>query len=380
MRKYDLLLKGGHLIDPSRQINSKLDLAFSDGKVIEVSTEIPKNNAKQVVDISDSFVTPGLIDLHTHVYWGGTSLGIEPDKYCLAGGLTTIVDTGSAGPGNFSGFRKHVIEKSSFRILAFLHISHAGIFAFSKNVMIGESENIKMMDPNSAKQVIKENQDLIVGVKVRLGKRTSGRNGMMPFKFALEVAEDCNLPIMAHIDDAPPSYSDLVKELRSGDILTHCFRPAPNSPVGKDSYILSEVLKARDRGVIFDVGHGMGSFSFDTARKMLEWDFLPDTISSDIHALCLNGPVFDQLTTLSKFIALGMPLYEVIRRSTHNVAKALNKKELGSLEIGTIADASILKLKEGSFEYFDVNGEKLIANQKLIPSGLVKSGQWTIAR
>ena len=124
----------------------------------------------------------------------------------------------------------------------------------------------------------------------------------------------------------------------------------------------------------------MGSFSFDTARKMLEWDFLPDTISSDIHALCLNGPVFDQLTTLSKFIALGMPLYEVIRRSTHNVAKALNKKELGSLEIGTLADASILKLKEGSFEYFDVNGEKLIANQKLIPSGLVKSGQWTIAR
>ncbi|MEE2773675.1 MAG: amidohydrolase/deacetylase family metallohydrolase [Pseudomonadota bacterium] len=379
MKTFDLLLKGGHVIDPAEDIDQKLDVAFSNGKISKIANDIPKSKAKKVIDISNSILTPGLIDLHTHVYWGGTSLGIDPDKYCISSGLTTIIDTGSAGPGNFSGFRKHIIEKSRFRILVFLHISHAGIFAFSKDVMVGESENIRMMDPRSAIQVIKENQDLIVGVKVRLGKRTSGINGITPLKFAMEVAQECNLPIMAHIDEAPPSYSDLVKELRPGDILTHCFRPSPNGPLGQNGDILCEVLKARDRGILFDVGHGMGSFSFKTARKMLDKGFYPDTISSDIHALCLDGPVFDQLTTLSKFVALGLPFREVIRASTENASRALRMKELGSLKVGKLADASILKLKEGSFEYFDVTGEKLIGNKKIMPLGLVNAGNWVNA-
>ncbi len=376
MGTYDLVLKGGHVIDPAQNIDAVMDVAFAGGKVAAIAKSLDTSAAKDVRDVSGKLVTPGLIDMHTHVYWGGTSLGIDAEDFCRKSAVTTAVDTGSAGPGNFAGFRKHVIESSAVRILAYLHISHAGIFGFSNRIMVGESENLALMDPETAVEVANANRDVIIGIKVRLGRHASGIHGMAPFEHAIQVAEEASMPLMVHIDEPPPSYAEVVSRLRSGDVLTHCFRPFPNSPVGPDGKVRPEVLAARQRGVLFDIGHGMGSFSFRTARAMLEAGFMPDTISSDIHALCINGPAFDQVTTLSKFLCLGVPLKEVIRASTENAARALSRPDLGTLKPGSAGDAAILSLDEGAFDYADVVGEHVLGDRKINARGVVLAGRW----
>jgi dihydroorotase len=330
----------------------------------------------QLRDVSGLVVAPGLIDLHTHVYWGGTSLGIDAEDFCRRSGVTTAVDTGSAGPGNFAGFRKHVIEPSEVRILAYLHVSHAGIYGFSKTVMVGESEDIRLMDPEGAVQTAERNRDVIVGIKVRVGRHASGDQGIAPLTVALQVAEETGLPLMAHIDEPPPSYEDVVDRLRTGDVLTHAFRPFPNSPATIQGTVRPAVLAARRRGVLFDIGHGMGSFSFRTARAMLANGFQPDTISSDVHALCINGPAFDQVTTMSKFLCLGMDLPSVIRASTVNAAFALKRPELGSLRPGSVGDATVLAIEDGNFDYMDVVGEHLEGHHRIASRGVVIGGKW----
>ena len=376
MAQYDLILKGGHVVDPSQGINKVQDIAFENGKVAKLDDDLSSSDAKDIKDVSKSFVVPGLIDLHTHVYWGGTSLGIDADDFCRHNGVTTAVDTGSAGPGNFAGFRKHVIEKSDVRILAYLHVSHAGVYAFSDRVMVGESKNLNLMDPITAVEVVNENKDVIVGIKVRLGRIASGVHGTIPYEYALQVAEETGLPIMVHIDEPPPSYAHIVSRLRKGDVLTHCFRPFPNTPIMANGKVLPEVLEARERGVIFDIGHGKGSFSFKVAKLMLENNFQPDVISSDVHKLCINGPAFDQLTTLSKFLVLGVPFYDVIEQSTVNAAKALNRPELGTFKVGSVGDVSLLRIDTGSYDYIDVLGETLAGDRKIELDGVVLNGQW----
>ncbi len=375
MHNFDLILKGGHVIDPAQKLNSRADIGLCNGKIQEISKELNINNAKEVINVSKCILTPGLIDLHTHVYWGGTSLGIDAEDFCRKSAVTTAIDTGSAGPGNFAGFKKHVIKSSEVNILAFLHISHAGIFAFSPRVMVGESENMSLMDPQTAIEVIEENRDYIVGVKVRLGKNTSGRNGIEPLNFARNVAEATKLPLMVHIDDAPPSYSEVLDKMRPQDILTHCFRPLPNAPIGSDKRILPAVIQARKRGVLFDVGHGFGSFSFEVTRSMLDEKFFPDTISSDIHAMCINGPAYDLVTTMSKFLNLGMPIYDIIKSCTLNASLAVNRPEIGNLKIGSVANVSILKIQHGNFNFFDVTNQKIIGKDKIIAKGVVLNGK-----
>ncbi|HEY0439941.1 MAG TPA: amidohydrolase/deacetylase family metallohydrolase [Xanthobacteraceae bacterium] len=374
--RYDLILKGGRVVDPSQRLDAVADVAFAGGKVAKVEPNLPADAAEDVRDVSGYIVTPGLIDLHTHVYWGGTSLGIDAEEFCRTSGVTTCIDTGSAGPGNFAGFRKHVIEPSAVRILAYLHVSFAGIFGFSKTVMVGESEELRLMAPAEAVAVAEANRDVIVGIKVRVGRHSSGTSGVAPLDIALMAANESGLPLMCHIDFPPPSYDEVVDRLRPGDVLTHAFRPFPNSPTDRQGKVKDSVLRARKRGVRFDIGHGKGSFAFGVARAMLANGFYPDTISSDIHTLCIDGPVFDQVTTLSKFLCMGMPLDAVIASTTVNAAMALNRPDLGSLKPGSVGDATILSIRQGTFDYVDVTGEHLSGDRRIFSEGVVLAGRW----
>lgn len=373
---YDLILKGGRVIDPSQSIDMVTDVAFEAGKVAAIGRSLEAGPSTSIKDVAGRVVTAGLIDLHTHVYWGGTSLGIDAEHFCRTSGVTTAVDTGSAGPGNFAGFRAHVIERSEVRILAYLHVSFAGIFGFSRTVMVGESRDIDLLSPRDCAEVADANRDVVVGIKVRVGRHASGDQGIAPLDMALQVADEVGMPLMAHIDHPPPSYEEVIARLRPGDVLTHAFRPFPNAPCTSQGKVKQAVLEARRRGVLFDIGHGAGSFSFKTARAMIANGFLPDTISSDVHTLCINGPAFDQVTTMSKFLCMGVPLDEVIRLSTSNAALALKRPELGTLKPGSVGDATVLSVRDGEFDYVDVLGEHLAGSQRLVSEGVVIAGSW----
>src|ERR1700686_1652236 len=322
----DLLLRGGRIIDPANGRDEVADIAFADGEIAAIGHDLPREGA-EVVDARGVVVAPGLIDLHTHVYWGGTSLGVDAALVAQRSGTTTFVDAGSAGPANFLGFRRHVIEPSPLRILPFLNVSFPGIFAFSATVMVGEAADLRLIDPRECVRVINANRDLIVGVKVRVGRTAGGNSGIAPLDIAIEVAEEVGLPVMAHLDHPPPSRLAGLSRLRGGDIIPHCFRPFPNAPIAPDGRVREEVAAARERGIVFDIGHGGGSFGFRTAEGMLAAGFLPDVISSDVHALSINGPAFDQITTMSKLLSLGMGLNDVVRAGTVAPAAAIGRAD-----------------------------------------------------
>lgn len=370
----DLVLAGGRVIDPAQGIDAVMDVGFAGGKVAALGSDL--GDAAEIRDVSGLIVTPGLIDMHTHVYWGGTALGVDPDDYARASGITTLIDAGSAGPGNMAGFRRHVIERADVRILPFLNISFAGIFALSKEINIGECGDLRLLDPRICLRVAKADADLVVGIKVRAGRTASGESGLVPVRLALEVAEEAGLPVMAHLDAPPPSRSEVMPMLRAGDIITHCYRPFPNSPVRPDGAIHEDVLAARQRGVIFDIGHGRGSFGFATAMAMLGRGFLPDVISSDVHVVSIEGPAYDLLTTMSKFLCLGLPLGEIVRATTINPARAVRVEDRGTLRPGLLGDATVLALEEGDFAYQDVLGETMPGRQRLACRGVVLGGKW----
>jgi dihydroorotase len=371
----DLILRGGRVVDSASGRDETADLAFADGKVSAVGPDLARDGG-EVVDVRGLVVTPGLIDLHAHVYWGGTSLGVDAARVARRSGTTTFVDAGSAGPGNFHGFRRHVIEPSPLRIIPFLNVSFPGIFAFGPSVMVGECADLRLLDPAECVRVIATNRELIAGVKVRVGRGAGGASGAAPLDIALEVAEAAGLPVMAHLDHPPPSRLEVLSRLRRGDILTHCFRPFPNAPVRVDGRVYEEVAAARERGVVFDIGHGRGSFGFRTAEAMLAAGFPPDVISSDVHTMSIDGPAFDQLVTMSKLLCLGMDLPAVVRAGAAAPADVLGRGDLGRLHPGAVGDATVLEVVEGEFEYRDVLGEARRGGWRLEARGLVVRGRW----
>ena len=374
---HDLILRGGRVIDPSQNIDRVADVRFVDGRVAEIGDRLAGAAATEVRDVSGHIVTPGLIDLHTHVYWGGTSIGVDAVELARTSATATFVDAGTAGPGNFAGFRKHVIAPAMpVRILPLLNLSFAGIFAFSNSVMVGECEDLRLLDLRECVRVARENADLIVGIKVRVGRGASGNSGAAPLDMALEVAEATGLPLMAHLDHPPPSRLDVMGRMRKGDILTHCFRPFPNAPSLPGGGVRPEVVAARERGVIFDIGHGGGSCGFGTSRAMLAARFKPDVISSDVHSLSIHGPAFNLLHTLGKFHALGMTLPEVVTCATVNAARAIRRPDIGTLKPGALGEASIFEVVQQPTEYKDVLGEVITADRGFAARGLVLNGRW----
>ncbi len=371
---YDLLIRNGLVLDPSQSLCAPSDVAFVDGRVAATGS-LGSASARETIDATGFLVVPGLIDLHTHVYWGGTSIGVDPDEVAARSGCTTMVDAGTAGAANVLGFRRHIIDRAQTRVVAYLNVSFAGIFAFSRDVMIGECSDVRLLDSRACLRAAEEHAEIVVGIKVRVGRIAGGGLGVGPLDVALDVARELNLPVMAHLDHPPPSRLEVVKRLRAGDVLTHCYRPFPNAPVRPDGQIYDEIVAARERGVILDIGHGMGSFGFRTARYMIAQGFYPDTISSDVHSLCVDGPAYDLLVTMSKMLSLGMPLDECIRAATWAPAQAIRRDDLGSLRPGAVGDAAVLQLEEGEFEYTDVLGERFNGNKRLVLKHRILAGR-----
>ncbi len=376
MGECDLVLAGGRVIDPGDMVDAVTAVGFTDSCVSHIGHAV----GRRTVDVSGCLVIPGAIDFHAHVYRGGTSLGIDADKLARRAGTTTWVDTGSAGAGNLEGFRHHVIGHLETRVLVFLHVSFAGIFGFSREVMVGESCDLRLLDPAVCARAALAQPDLVRGIKVRVGRHTSGSHGITPLHLALEAAELSGLPLMCHIDEPPPRLEDVLALLRPGDVLTHCYRPAPNAPALPGGRLREGVLAARERGVAFDIGHGMGSFAYATAEAMLAQGFAPDVISSDVHALCVDGPAFDNLATMSKFLGLGMPLVDIVRSVTTTPARLLRRPDLGSLRVGAAGDATVLALEQGRFEAADATGATRVFSSRFRLRAVVLGGRlWHLA-
>jgi dihydroorotase len=369
---YDLLVANGTLVDPASGLHARCDVAVSAGVIAAVEPSINHRQALEVVDASGLIVTAGLVDLHTHLFWGVSHYGVDADAACLAKGVTTAVDAGSAGAQTFPGFRRYVIDVASTRILAFENISVIGMIT----ARVGELEDLRYAAPDEAIAVASAHRDVIVGIKVRLGYQMVGERGLPALRLAREAADRLDLPVMVHIIDLPEPLPEILPLLRRGDIITHCFHGERNGILDGTGRVLPAVREARDRGVIFDVGHGVGSFSFDVGRRALADGLLPDTISSDLHAHNINGPVFDLATTLSKFLYLGLPIDEVVARATRNPARAVGwEGRIGTLAPGAQADIAAFELAEGRFTLTDAKGESVQAERRLIPRQVIRAGR-----
>jgi dihydroorotase len=374
--RYDLLVRGGRVVDPSQGISDERDVAISGSKVARVAKNIPESEADQILDARGKIVTPGLIDLHVHVYDGVVPYGIPPDPSCIARGATTVVDAGSSGAHTFPGFRRHIINVASTRVFALLNISVIGQASSSFTNQWGELLDIRYANPKLAISTIEKNRDVIKGIKVRLGRNLSGDNDIPALKIAREAADAVELPIMVHIGGTTSPLPDILAMLKKGDIVTHCYRAGDGGVLDDKGKVLKAVFQAGERGILFDVGHGVGSFSFDIAEKAMKQDLLAGTISSDLHQLNVAGPVFDLATTLSKFMILGMTLDQVIERASTNAARTFDfPSGLGSLREGSEADVAVFDLREGNFDFVDSEKQTRVGHLKLLPVATVRSGQ-----
>jgi dihydroorotase len=348
--QFDLLLKGGRVIDPANRRDGLFDVAIKHDRIAAVDADIPAASAAQVIDVSGKLVTPGLVDLHTHVYYGATYWGILPDPVAARSGVTTWLDVGSAGAYNLIGLRDWIARPAHARIYALLNISSIGLTAPTF-----ELSNLNYCDVDAACTLVNQNRDFVLGIKARIDKNTVGENGLEPLRRAREAAERLELPMMVHIGIGPPAVEDVLALLRPRDILTHCCTGHSMKIVDDAGHLLNAAQQARERGVILDIGHGAGSFSFATAEAMLADGHVPDVISTDIHQLSINGPLFDMPTCLSKFLALGLSLEQVIAAATIKPALAMGLGDvLGTLSPGRAADVAVFALHEGRFTLYDV--------------------------
>ncbi|WDR06832.1 amidohydrolase/deacetylase family metallohydrolase [Devosia rhodophyticola] len=371
---FDVVLRGGHVIDERNGVDEVCDVAISGGKIAAVGRDLPTAGA-QVENLGGHVVAPGLIDIHTHVYHKATSLSVDPGMIARRSAVTTLVDAGSAGAGNYDGFRDYIMAHSPYRILAFLNVSFPGIFGFDKGVSIGEATLREMLPVDRCVAKIEANRDRIIGVKVRIGGPVTGKLGLGALELALEAADAVGLPLMTHIGGPPPSYADVVSMLRPGDILTHCYRPDPNSALDGNGQILPQVRAARERGVLFDIAHGMGAFGYATAESALAADFPPDLISSDVHVIAVEGPGFDLLHTMSKLLNCGLSLQVVIGMSTNRPALAIRRPELGNLGIGATADITVLRQMDTNYVFEDVVGTRRQGSTLLQPEQVYLAGK-----
>jgi len=363
---YDLLLKNGHIIDPANKRNGRFDIAVVGNKIARVSQNLSAAHARLVVDASQYYVTPGLIDIHTHFDSQGADLNLQPDHNALTSGVTTAVDAGSSGWKNFEAFKTKVIDTSKTRLLAFLNIVGAGMYGDKVENDVNE------MDPDAAAKMVLKYPKIIVGIKTAHFQPPTWD----AVERAVKAAELSKSVVMVDFHPKPGrEYADLIlKHMRPGDIHTHFYgRLTPQLDANKK--VQPYMLEARKRGVLFDVGHGSGSFWFRIAVPAIQQGFLPDTISTDIHKNSIMLPRANMITTMSKLLNIGMTMDQVIERSTVNPAKAIRRPDLGTLSEGATADIAVIELQKGKFGFLDSGHGKLIGDKKLSCVLTVRNGQ-----
>jgi dihydroorotase len=365
-----VLIQGGRVVEPLQGLDDVRDVRIERDRIAAVASDLRPAAGEDLLDARGLLVTPGLIDLHVHVFPGASHYGIEADANCLATGTTTVVDAGSAGALTFGAFRKYVIEVSDTRIIPFLNIGATGMLSPD----VGELEDLRFVDKARALKTIDAHRGLIRGVKARLSRELVGQNARAALLIARETAEAARLPLMVHPGDTPITLEEILQALRPGDVLTHCYHGREEGVLDQGR-VRPEARQAAERGVILDVGHGRGSFSFATARGALAQGLGPGSISSDLHIYNVDGPVFDLATTMSKFLALGVALPDVVRMTTAVPAAVIGAADtLGTLRPGTEADVTLLRLESGSFTLTDSHDETLVAGDRLVPVHVVRKG------
>lgn len=369
--RFDLLIKGGEIVDPATGTFGPRDVAVRRDRVTAVERDIPAESAFRVIDATGLLVTPGLIDLHAHVWHGVGYYGIDADPIGALSGVTSWVDAGSAGAFTLEGLRRYIIERSQLRIAAFLNISCIGLVAWDY-----ELTQIELADVALFEMVANRHRDILCGVKVRMGVTTVGANGIEPVRRAVEAAERCDMPVMVHIAQPPPGIEEFLPLLRAGDIITHCFTGLPMKLFDGDGRLLEAARRAIDLGVILDIGHGAGSFAFRTAEAALAAGIRPHVISTDMHQISAAGPMFDLPTCLSKFLALGLDVRDVIAMATDAPARILRYEDRGTLRVGALADIALFRLHQGIFPLYDNTGamrtgRQLLRNVETIVGGRV---------
>lgn len=372
---YDLLIKRGRVIDPSQNIDDKLDIAISGGKISKVAKDIPAQESQQIIDARDKIVTPGLIDLHCHVCGGIINICVEPDTAGVKQGVTTVVDGGSTGQAIFGGFPRYVIPSSHTTVFCFLHLGSQGLS------IMPELRGWEEIDLDATAATIDSNRDVIKGVKLRLVGNIIESAGVKVVKMAKEIAREFDLPIMIHIGDVQKRISPTLTQkvlplLEPGDILSHIFTAKLGGILRPDGTVLPELKEALERGVVLDVAHGWLNFSFETARRCLAQGILPTTVSSDLTTSSLTTRTYGLTATMSKLMALGLSLEQIIQMTTTNPARALSIEDsMGSLKPGRDADVSILELLSGAWNLEDTEQEIMQVSKLISPSLTIKSGE-----
>ena len=368
--KFDLLIEGGTVVDPSQNLNGAMDVAVHEGKILEVSKSIARDRAAKIVSAKDRIVTPGFIDFHAHCY-DGLGIGMNADRSCLGRGVTTIVDAGSAGYVAFPNFRKYIINTSTTRIAALVHINAIGTMMSE-----GGMANLSWVNPQLTAKMAIDNKLVAVGIKIQLSKATTGSNDMEGLKRTIEAGKISGLPVMVHIDDPYSPLPDILKLLRKGDIFTHIYNNHTHGILDANGKIIPEAKEARARGVIFDPAQGQTHLSFDVAEKCLQHDFPPDTISTDLTSVTVEKRVYDLPTMVSKFMALGVSLEKAVAMVTVNPARVFDYgAQIGSLRPGSEADISIFELRDGKFDFEDSDGAIRTGRQRLFNKAVVRHGQ-----
>lgn len=372
-QQIDLLIKGGHVIDPKNNINSKMDVAIVAGKIFKVDTNIPAGDAKKIIDATGLYVSPGLINMHTHVYAGsnvgfadGTSSQL-PDAFAPRSGITTVVDAGTSGWRNFPDFKTKIIDASATRVLAFLNIAASG-YSVDK-----AQENIEEMDVKMTAETVRKNPEILVGVRIG---RFEGKD-WTPFERASEAARLTNTPLFVECHLPEYSLEDQLKHMRSGDILTHAFENVSErmTVVDEKGKVRPFVMAAQKRGVLFDVGHGGGGFWFNQGIPAFKQGLLPNSFGTDEHRTSMNSGMKTMLNVMSKYLVMGMSLPEVIDRGSWKAAQSIKREDLGNLSVGSVADIAVLSVQEGKFGFVDSGNNRIEGNSKLEAEMTVRAGR-----